>query len=198
MTARRLQRSLESTRQGLAALLDSLEHSGFKESVPRYQELRSVLIMQRIWCRDHNRRELDSLWKELGETARAIHSILAPFSEVMDSLKDLDRIRAVHGGVPRPVAQSSPGRGEGTEAEADDGTAELAELFLQGVAISNVALRRQLKWPGELRRSRLRQLTDSGALVRKGWGRSLSYRPAPDLRERLASDFTTCLETERA
>jgi hypothetical protein len=169
-----LQRSLESTRDGLAKLLGSLRQSGFDEAAPAYREMQLVLLNQRLWSRRHGRDDLDPLWTAIADTARAVHEILAEFDAVMERLVELDRIElAPNGAAPLP---------------ADAGVA-LARLLAEGTAVSGATLRDRLAWSPEERRRRLAHLCSEGVLERRGWGRGLSYRLSDPARRRLEREL---------
>ena len=173
-----LQRSLASTRDGLAKLLGSLRQSGFHEAAPAYRDMQLVLLNQRLWSRRHGRDELDPLWAAIAETARAIHEILADFDTVMEQLAALDRIE------PAPTGSG--------RLPVDPGL-ELAGLLAEGAAVSGAALRDRLAWSPEERRRRLAQLCSEGLLERRGWGRGLSYRLSDSARLRLARELAGLL-----
>jgi hypothetical protein len=194
-TARSLERSLRSTQQGLAALLNSLERSGLGEAVSSYQELELVLLQQRLWSRTYRRDELNALWREIAETATAIHAILAPFSAVMDTLREVDRIEPRD---ERPAPQAAAPSPEARMALKDTISNELVDLLLDELFISHFKLARHLSWPDDVRQARLQQLTEGGILERRGWGRGLSYRLAPESRQKLASQMESLLRREDA
>jgi hypothetical protein len=179
-TARSLEKSLKSTHQGLAAFLQSLERSGFTEAVSAYQQMQIVLIQQRLWSRGYRRDELNPLWRKIAETAGAICDILAPFSAIMETLKDIDRIEAADGGL-------APRRAEG--APEDPAMNELADLLMDELTVSHFKLSCSLSWPEEERKSRLRELIAAGVIERRGWGRGQSYRLTPASRQWLATEL---------
>ena len=87
-----LKQSLESTQGGLGRFLTSLVASGMGEAIEGYQQLKAVLIQQRLWAHTHSRTELASLFQSIAKTAGEIHSIIAPYAEVMKQLSDLDKL----------------------------------------------------------------------------------------------------------
>jgi len=172
-----LRGSLESTRDGLATLLASLEQSGFGEATAPYREMQLVLLQQRLWSRTHGRDDLDPLWSEIAETAARIHAILAAFAEIMGELSALDRIE--------------PGGSDAAHPPGD--TLELARMFTEGARVSGSALHARLAWPPDLLRRRLAELVRDGVVERRGWGRSLSYRLAAPADEQLTREAATLL-----
>lgn len=87
-----LKQSLESTQGGLGRFLASLVASGMREAIEGYQQLKAVLIQQHLWAHTHSRTELASLFQSIAKTAGEIHTILAPYAEVMKQLSDLDKL----------------------------------------------------------------------------------------------------------
>jgi hypothetical protein len=169
-----LRTSLESTRLGLARLLESLESSGFREAIGPYDDMRLVLLQQRLWTRANDRADLDALWEEIAATARAVHEILSGFAAVMAELADLDR------------TEPDPPRAR----QSDEESAELGRLLAVETAVSGRMLQERLPWPPEVRRRVLADLVAAGILERRGWGRSLSYRLGERGRAHVSSQFT--------
>jgi hypothetical protein len=172
-----IRRSLESTHKGLETLLASLERSGLKDAADPYRDMQLVLIQQRLWSRNHRRDDLEPLWSQIAETARAVHEILAAFAVVMGELGDLDQIEPGPSGEVR-----RPG----------DEEVELGRL-LAGGRVSAATLRRRFPWPSDERRRRLDELVTRGVLERRGWGPTLSYRLAEPVRERLTGALSDVL-----
>ena len=172
-----LRRSLESTREGLDALLTSLEGSGFSEAIGPYEEMKLVLIQQRLWSRNQGRWDLDPAWAEIARVAGAVHEILAGFDAVMRELAEIDRIEPTYDGASVQV----------------NGRVELARFVAEGTSLSERSLRSTLPWPDDVRRRRLAELVQAGVLERRGWGRGLSYRLSEasrrDLTGRIAEIF---------
>jgi hypothetical protein len=167
-----LAESLQSTLRGLRALLHSLEASGFAEAVDPYRQMLLVLVQQRLWSRSRGRTDLDPTWSEIASSAAAVHQILSDFADVMDALRDVDRIEPHLDGRPaRPPAAVEP---------------DMAAPFLTS-SVSDVRLASLLGWPEEHRRRRLSELVAEGVLERRGWGRGISYRLSSRTAEGLAS-----------
>jgi hypothetical protein len=175
-TAQSLKKSLESTCAGLSALLESLERSGFRGALSPYQQLQLVLVQQRLWSKQHRRDELDPLWQKISEMSGRIHAILASFASVMEKLKSLDRVEAARAEPPAetPVQDNRMG--------------PLADSLLEQYWILPTKLNQELQ-------SQLREAAASGLLVTHGWGKSRSYRLAPEVREKLRVELTKLLES---
>ncbi len=179
-TARTLEESLKSTIKGLELFQQALERGGFKAAVAPYQQMQHVLLQQRLWSVDYGRDVLNPLWKDLSRRAGAIHAILAPFTGVMGTLKDLDRVYTVKD-APAPKAEPAP-------PPVPDATLKaLAALLLDDVAISTRRQARGLDLPEDERRARLQALAEAGLLERHGWGWGQSYRLTPKARAALAA-----------
>lgn len=192
-TAQSLEGSLKSTAHGLDILLQSLERSGFKAAIAPYKQMQHVLLQQRLWSVRRNRRELDSLWKELADKAEAIHAILGPFSDIMANLKDLDRIHTASDVVPETNKPTAPPAKPQQEI-AHPVKAQVIKLMLQDMGISGVRLVRNLDCAEQDRKAQLRALVASGAVVQRGWGRSRSYQLSSKVQQKLAADLTAFIE----
>lgn len=187
-TARALEKSLQSTADGLALMAQSLERGGFKQAVAPYQQMQQILLQQRLWSVDYKRRELEPHWKAIAAQAAAIHAFLAPFTAVMDALKDLDRITSVEAAAAReagPAVESQPAAE--SQPEPDPLLAQIAALLVEDATISGVRLARALDCPADDRRARLRALAATGRLEPGGWGRGRRYRLSAEARARLAA-----------
>lgn len=171
-TSAALAASLRATGQGLGAFLRSLREGGLAEAIGPYRQLQVTLLQQRAWALRHGRAELDPLWRELAATAGAIHRILASFAEVMDALKEIDRIAAID---TAPAGEDAP-------AEAAAGIAELEAL------LAPLSLRRQRGDTGAAGTG-LDELRRAGIVEPHGWGRGQSLRFTPAARRALAASL---------
>jgi hypothetical protein len=93
-TARSLEKSLQSSHQGLVLLLQSFRRADLSGAASSYRQMQLVLVQQRLWARAYDRNELTPLWKKIAATAAEIHEILADFGAIMAELKAIDRIEA--------------------------------------------------------------------------------------------------------
>jgi hypothetical protein len=171
-----LERSLASTARGLETLLRSLDDGGFRDAIGPYQDMRMVLVQQRLWSRSNARDDLDPDWARIARTARGITAILTEFGTVMAGIGELDRIE--------PNDTVEPAASTPTD---DRPELELMERLLGGASASALAIERELGWLPEQRRDRVARLVDAGVVERRGWGRSLSYRLTASTRRRLAA-----------
>lgn len=171
-----LERSLASTRQGLATLLESLRASGLEAAARPYADMQLVLLQQRLWCRNNGREDLDPYFADIAASARAIHRILTAFDAAIARLARVDRLGP--SGQPSAPPASS---------------AELAAVLLEEGVVSNARLAARLDWPEDDRRRFLRSLVEAGVLERRGWGRGLSYRLSDAVRRRAADEVAELL-----
>lgn len=94
--AANLKASLESTLSGLTEFSLSLQRLNLDKAIPSYQQLLAVLIQQKIWSENHQRKELEPLWKLVAQEAGKIYHIVEPFTRVMEKLRAIDSIRVKH------------------------------------------------------------------------------------------------------
>lgn len=94
-----LRASLESTRDGLMRMLQSLHGAGLQRAILPYAQMQRVLVLQRAHCRAEGITELDPLWVQLARTARGINELLDGFAGTLRQVAELDR-----SGVGQPVS----------------------------------------------------------------------------------------------
>jgi biotin operon repressor len=87
-----LNQSLQSTIKGLKLFANSLKASGFAEAAPKYRQMEIVLIQQRMWSKNKNRKELDSTWREVAGVASQIYNALYPLSEIMNQIGAIETL----------------------------------------------------------------------------------------------------------
>jgi hypothetical protein len=168
-----LRQSLEATRQGLQRFVDSLHASGMAGAAQGYRQLRTVLVQQRLWAESQGRTELAPLFRAIAEVAAAARAILAPYTDVMAGLEDLDRPNTLQ---KETAASQRPETMPLLPAELrEDGpTGVIAALLTHGPS-SLERLARLTGMPDSGLASRLGRLADAGVVRRRGWGRSVCY-----------------------
>jgi len=168
-----LRQSLESTRQGIQRFVDSLHSSGMANAVPGYRQLRTVLVQQRLWAESQGRTELVPHFRAIAEVAAAARAILAPYTDVMATLENLDRFAALPGESAAAPETGNPSFLPPDLQEAGQ-TAVMAALLTHGPS-SLQRLARLTGTPDSDLARRLEHLAGAGAVQRKGRGRSASY-----------------------
>lgn len=157
-----LRKSLLATVEGLQQVGKTVRASGFVEALPGYQQMRTVLLGQRLWCLREGRHELDPQWREIEAAAREIAGMLVPFGEVMQSISRIDAFEAP---APRAAPSTLPSKliasafdsapAEDKQVRTDDDEVLRA---IQQKPLSKSHLSRILKWDNKRLDSSLERL----------------------------------------
>jgi len=167
--ARTLAQSLESTSLGLEAFVKSVQT--FKEALHPYQQMQMVLVQQRLWSRQHARKDLDPLWQRIAASSRELHVVFSGFAGMMDLLRSIHTLEQ-----PAPAPPKAP--------LMDAALADWLEAALAGFALTPVRLA-GLK-PKRKTGAYLKKLEQEGLLERYGRG---SYRLTAEARRKLAASL---------
>lgn len=172
-----LRKSLLATVEGLQQVAKTVRASGFVEALPGYQQMRTVLLGQRLWCLREGRHELDPQWRDIEAAAREIAQMLLPFGEVMQSIS---RIEAFEAPSPRAATSTLPSKliasafeappDEDKQPRADDG--EVLGALEQG-PLSRSGLSTILKWDNKRLDSSLERLVAQKRISRRRYGKGM-------------------------
>ena len=174
-----LRKSLVATAEGLRQVGKNVRLSGFADALSGYQQMRTVLLAQRLWYLREGRHDLDSEWRGVIEAAREITDLLLPFCEVMQAIARMEGFQAQ---AAAPVANSRPSQllasvfdstSYETQRHQADDQQVLKQLNLSPLSKSN--LTRILEWPIEKLDASLERLLSQKRISRRRFGKGYRF-----------------------
>lgn len=177
--AKKLRDSLEATANGLRQVGQSVRASGFADALPGYQQMRSVLIAQRMWSLREGRRELEVGWREVATAARDVAEILKPFTDAMQAISGLDE-SPLNGSPRKVLAGSLPvGRPSTLLASAFDPPKDDDQILLEALQSGPIAHSRlgaRLGWSKDRLDAALNRFATAGRIATRRYGRGMRIR----------------------
>lgn len=160
--AQTMKRSLESTARALKTFSESLERSGFKKSIPAYQQMQQVLIQQRLWADRQSREELRNSWEDIAHHSDEIYHMIEPFVQIMGELRNIDKIRF------QPCLIQ--------ESQSHAQHKKILDILRDYKFVSANSLAHQLTMEKQVLIDEIQPLVDIGIVEKRGRGNGISYR----------------------
>lgn len=168
--------SLESTERGLSLFLTSLERARLAEALPGYQQLAKVVSGQRAWASANRAAELDVLFRNVSRVARQLHAVFAGYEAAFAELCSIE--------LDRSSGEAGPTRG--TDAARPGAVShEEGQVIVDILQSGPLSAQRLAREPAKLGQA-AELLVERGLLVRRGRGKSVSYRLGEKLIEALS------------
>lgn len=174
-----LRKSLVGTAEGLRQVGKNVRLSGFADALSGYQQMRKVLLAQRLWYLREGRHDLDSQWREVIEAARDITDLLLPFCEVMQAIARMEEFQAQ---VPAPGVSSRPSQllasvfdSEAYETQKHQADDSRVVRALNTGPLSKSKLAKTLEWSEAQLEASLQRLLSQRRISRRRFGKGYRF-----------------------